>query len=237
MRLDKFVCKSTALSREEATQVIVAGQVKVNGSQVIQPNAQVHEDNDILLNGQLLQPRPFRYLMLHKPAGSICSNLDERYPSIFSQINLTNSSELHIAGRLDADTTGLVLATDDGRWSFNITRPTQQCYKVYRVGLSQPLTKVAAGRLTDGVQLQGVADLTLPAKIELLSSTEVKISITEGKFHQVKRMFAAVGNRVVSLHREQIGGISLDVPVGQWRDLTNEEVSLFASASELGIQE
>ena len=166
---------------------------------------------------------------MHKPADTICSNIDEAYPSLFNHIDVEKVSELHIAGRLDADTTGLVLVTDDGRWSFNIITPTKQCEKVYRVGLSHPIVDDVALKFENGVKLQGEQQLTLPARLEVINPKEVLLTITEGKFHQVKRMFAAVGNRVVSLHREKIGKICLDVDVGQWRYLTADEVQSFTN--------
>ncbi|MEY8205778.1 MAG: pseudouridine synthase [Bermanella sp.] len=231
MRLDKFVCKSTHLSRQEAQESIHAGCVFVNEKAIRVASAQVHENNDITLNGQLLVPRPFRYLMIHKPANTICSNVDEAYPSLFNGLDIERTSELHVAGRLDADTTGLVLVTDDGRWSFDIIRPQKHCKKVYRVGLSQAITKDKTNALVEkfkaGLQLQGEAELTRSAVLEVLDSKDVRLTITEGKYHQVKRMFARVANRVVSLHREKIGEVRLDIEVGQWRYLTAEEVGSF----------
>ena len=232
MRLDKFVCKSTELTKIEAIQHIHLGEVSVNGEMARDEATQVHEDNTVMLNGARLKTRDFRYILMHKPAGTICSNIDEAYPSLFNYLVVDNASELHIAGRLDADTTGLVLITDDGRWSFNITSPTRQCRKVYRVELSRALSieqaESIATRFKNGVQLQGEDGLTRPAKLEMISSNEVLLTITEGKFHQVKRMFSAVGNRVVLLHREQIGEVRLDVEVGQWRYLTESEALSFS---------
>ncbi|MBA5763227.1 pseudouridine synthase [Vibrio sp. 404] len=227
MRLDKFVCKSTELTKPEAIEQIRAGDVSVNGCIITDEATQVHENNAILLNGSRLKTRDFRYILMHKPAGTICSNKDELYPSLFNYLEIENVSELHIAGRLDADTTGMVLITDDGRWSFNITRPTQKCSKVYRVGLSRDIGEDVAAKFEHGIALQGELQLTLPAQLEVISAKEVLLTITEGKFHQVKRMFAAVGNRVVSLHREAIGDVNLDLDVGQWRYLTNDEVQSF----------
>jgi 16S rRNA pseudouridine516 synthase len=232
MRLDKFVCKSTELTKIEAIQHIHLGEVSVNGEMARDEATQVHENNTIMLNGASLKTRDFRYILMHKPAGTICSNIDEAYPSLFNYLVVDKASELHIAGRLDADTTGLVLITDDGRWSFNITSPTRQCRKVYRVELSRALTIEQAESITtrfkNGVQLQGEEGLTRPAKLNVISSNEVLLTIIEGKFHQVKRMFSAVGNRVVLLHREQIGEVRLDVEVGQWRYLTEGEVLSFS---------
>ncbi|MCP8687360.1 pseudouridine synthase [Marinobacterium sedimentorum] len=227
MRLDKFVCKSTALTRNEATRAINAGELSVNGSVILDAATQVHENNSVRLNGLMLKARDFRYILLHKPAATICSNVDEVYPSVFNHIDVENPSELHVAGRLDADTTGLVLVTDDGRWSFDIIRPTRRCEKVYRVGLTYPIAEDVALRFKQGIQLQGETQLTLPASLEVISPREVLLTITEGRFHQVKRMFAAVGNRVLSLHRERIGQISLDVAVGQWRYLSADEIGSF----------
>ena len=149
--------------------------------------------------------------------------------------------DLHIAGRLDADTTGLVLITDDGRWSHNVISPKKECQKIYRVWLRNPIPAEKSTALIEqfkqGIQLQGESSLTRPAVLELIAdsdiankeSSEVLLTITEGKYHQVKRMFAAVGNRVIGLHREQIGGVELgDLAPGEWRSLTAKEVALFS---------
>ncbi len=228
MRLDKFICKSTDLTKTDAVNYIQKGRVVVNGSVIVDESTQVHENNEIRLDNETLTARAFRYLVMHKPAGTICSNIDELYPSLFNYLNIDNVSELHIAGRLDADTTGMVLITDDGRWSFNITNPTKKCHKVYRVGLSRDISDSVIKKFEQGVQLQGENGLTAPAILEILSAREALLTITEGKFHQVKRMFASVGNRVVSLHRESIGSVNLDVDIGQWRYLTPEEVMSFS---------
>ena len=227
MRLDKFICKSTELTKREATQHIHAGVVCVNARVAVDETTQVHQNNTVTLLGEQLVARAFRYLMLHKPAGTVCSNIDEHYPSLFNCIDVDRASELHIAGRLDADTTGLVLLTDDGHWSYNITVPTKYCSKTYRVTLSRPVAPDVRQQFEQGIRLQGEVHLTQPAKLEVISEKEALLTITEGRFHQVKRMFAAVGNRVVSLHREQIGTVLLDVDVGQWRYLSVAEVTSF----------
>lgn len=228
MRLDKFLCRSTDLSRKEVTAAIQAGDVSVNDEVITVERTQVHENNQVCLNGELLEARPARYIMLHKPADMICSNADELYPSVLHLIDVERAFDLHIAGRLDADTTGLVLVTDDGRWSFNIISPRYDCEKTYRVGLRDPIRGDEIDRFAAGLKLQGEEGLTRPAKLEVLAPNEVLLTITEGKFHQVKRMFKAVGNRVVALHRERIGGIQLDMPEGQWRYLTEEEIGQFS---------
>jgi 16S rRNA pseudouridine516 synthase len=227
MRLDKFICKSTELTKSQAIECIKLGKVYVNNEVIKNEASQVHENNTVTLNECTLKARDFRYILMHKAANTVCSNVDEVYPSVFNYLPVEKLSELHIAGRLDADTTGLILITDDGRWSFAITRPSQKCPKVYRVNLSKELTANVAIAFKKGVQLQGEQQLTLPATLQKIGPREALLTITEGKFHQVKRMFAAVGNRVVSLQRESIGDVYLDVEVGQWRYLTDAEVQSF----------
>lgn len=239
MRLDKFICKSTELTRSEAKKVLKSGEVRVNGEVAKNPAMQVHENNNIEIDGQQLTARGSRYFMLHKVGDTICSNVDEVYPSVLHFLEVDKAFDLHIAGRLDADTTGLVLITDDGRWSHNVISPKKDCQKVYRVWLRNPITVEKSAELIEqfaqGIQLQGESSLTKPAILTLVTDTEVEnevlLTITEGKYHQVKRMFAAVGNRVIGLHREKIGAIELaDLAPGEWRSLTEEEVSLFHSA-------
>ncbi|PQJ94635.1 pseudouridine synthase [Aliivibrio sifiae] len=227
MRLDKFICKSTQLTKPEAIAMIEEGKVNINRDVVTAVSTQVHENNQVTLNGILLTLRPFRYLIMNKPANTICSNIDEAYPSLFNYITEGNNAELHVAGRLDADTTGLVLITDNGSWSYNIITPSKKCEKVYRVGLRKPITEDATEKFAIGLQLQGESQLTRPAKLEIITSKEVLLTITEGKFHQVKRMFSAIGNKVISLHREKIGEITLDVEEGEWRYLTSDEIQSF----------
>lgn len=227
MRLDKFVCKSTQLSKAEARAEISVGAVRRNGIVLNNADTQIHKDNTVTLHDDILILRPFNYVLIHKPKNTICSNVDEKYPSLLNNIQRHFDDELHIAGRLDADTTGLVLATDDGRWSFDITRPEKQCKKVYRAQLSRPIALSAISQFSSGILLQGEKNVTLPAKLEVLSPQDVRLTIIEGKYHQVKRMFAAVGNRVTALHRERVGKVILDIEEGKWRQLTSQEVLSF----------
>jgi len=227
MRLDKYICKSTELSKVEASLVLQSRQVKVDNKVFSDGAVQVHKNNLVTLDNIPLTLRPFRYILVHKPANTLCSNVDETYPSILNYIDVNRKSELHVVGRLDADTTGLVLMTDDGSWTYKIIMPEAQCEKVYRVTLRDEITDEAILKLEKGLMLQGIDEPTLPAKVRILSEKEVLLTITQGKFHQVKRMFRAVGNRVRGLHREKIGQVSLDVELGQWRYLTSDEINAF----------
>lgn len=227
MRLDKFICHHTGISRAEAKRVLRQDRVLCNGRPLRDPAYKVLDDDEVELNDRILGQVRQRYLMLNKPMDSICSTVDEDYPSVLNYLDLPNLRGLHIAGRLDVDTTGLVLITDDGQWSHKITSPKKLCPKIYHVWLSEPLSQQAEQALSEGVQLHGEDELTRPAIIERLDDTQVLITITEGKYHQVKRMFAAVGNKVEGLHRESIGDIVLDDELmeGEWRELTEEEIN------------
>lgn len=227
MRLDKYICKSTELSKCEALEAIEKQQVKVNDKLALHAELQVHKNNLVTLNGAPLILRPFRYLLFHKPENTLCSNVDEAHPSIFHHIDIDRKMEMHIVGRLDVDTTGLVLLTDDGSWTYRIITPNAQCEKVYRVKLRKAICDEAVQKLEQGIKLQGLDRPTRPAKVTVLDAHEVRLTITQGHFHQVKRMFRAVGNKVCGLHREKIGGVSLDVDIGRWRHLTEEEVQSF----------
>ncbi|RKF20351.1 pseudouridine synthase [Alginatibacterium sediminis] len=229
MRLDKYICKSSEYSLSQACDLIESQRVLVNGELATKASLQVHKTNQVTLDDLVLQPRPFRYYLLNKPAGMICSNVDENYPSVLKLLDVERVDELHIAGRLDADTTGLVLVTDDGHWSFNLTSPKNGCEKTYQVGLSRDLCKNAAKRFQEGLMLQGETKLTLPAKLVVLGPRKVELTLTEGRFHQVKRMFAAIGNRVQTLHRQQIGNLQCDVGERASRSLSSSEVRALAN--------
>ena len=227
MRLDKFLATCTELSRADAKKALQSGRVQVNGVATKSASLQLAADAEVTLDGQLLLLSGPRYLMLHKPADTLCSTIDEHYVSVLSLLDIARRSELHIAGRLDADTTGLVLITDDGQWSHAITAPKKRCAKIYRVTLADPLSLEAKAALEAGVMLHGEEKPTLAAEVEILSPNQILLTLHEGKYHQVKRMVAAVGNKVVALHRQQIGPVALDATLaeGEWRHLTPDEVA------------
>ena len=231
MRLDKYLCESTELSRANAKKCLHRGEVTCDGVVVTNSAFKVPSGCDVRLLGEPVMVRGLRYIMLNKPQNTLCSTVDEVYPSVLSLLAVPKAYSLHIAGRLDADTTGLVLITDDGQWSHRLTSPTKACAKRYRVHLADPPGAHSAqlvAQFARGIALKGESSLTRPAVLEIVAPTEVILTITEGKYHQVKRMFAAIGNKVLGLHREQVGGIALDpaLGAGQWRYLTQDEIAL-----------
>ncbi len=227
MRLDKFIGAVTDLSRRQIQAVVKAGAVQVNGEPVYSAARQVDIDDQINVDGQLLSaPKP-RYLMLHKPAGYVCANSDGDHPTVIDLLDIPRAHTLQIVGRLDVDTTGLVLLTDDGQWNHRMTSPRRDCSKIYHLTTADPIDPSAVDRFAEGVSLQGEKKPTLPAHLEILGQCEARLHLKEGKYHQVKRMFATLGNRVTSLHREAIGKIHLDTRLapGEYRALTPGEIS------------
>jgi 16S rRNA pseudouridine516 synthase len=226
VRLDKFICESTELTRSLAKRALHRGDVTCDGEVVKNSGFKVLPQMDVRLEGLSISIVGERYIMMNKPVDTICSTIDEQYPSVLSLMEIEKADTLHIAGRLDADTTGLVLITSDGKWSHKITSPKKDCGKRYLVELADAIDDSLIQVFVDGIELRNEDGLTKPAVLEIIEPTQVRLTISEGKYHQVKRMFAAVGNKVVNLHREAVGSIELDADLapGEWRFLTDEEV-------------
>ncbi len=227
MRLDKYLSQATGLPRSLIKRQIKCKNVEVNG-QVIQDHGyKVLADDQVLLEGrEIMAPGP-KYLMLNKPQGTICATEDSEHPTVIDLLELESVRDLHPAGRLDIDTTGLVLITNDGQWSHRVTSPKHRCDKVYFVTTAEPITDDYPEQFTNGIELRNEEKLTLPAKLEILSDTHARVTLQEGRYHQVKRMFAALGNKVIGLHRHQVGEIALDdaLEPGEFRFLTEQEVA------------
>jgi len=225
LRLDRYVSKAAGLSRSEARSQIRRGRVSVDGVQVRNAALVLDENARVRFSGRVLaSPGPV-YLMLHKPCGLISATRDARQPTVLSLLPDELAARVHLVGRLDKDTSGLLLLSDDGAWSHRISAPGQHCPKVYLADLAQPLAGEAETRLADGIVLRNESAPTHPARLERLSDTRVRVTVTEGRYHLVRRLFAALGNRVTALHRERVGGLLLDpqLAVGQWRELDADE--------------
>lgn len=231
MRLDKFLCDSLGVTRKEANQLIKRKEISVDGAMRNVASIQVNDTSKVEWKERQLTISGPRYIMLFKPDGYVCSHEDSTNPTAFVLLDEIKMDKLHFAGRLDVDTTGLVLITDDGKWSHRITSPKHNCSKRYRVWLAEPIQDDYIEKFEQGVQLNNEKGLTLPAKLEIIDreENEVLLTIQEGKYHQVKRMFAALGNKVEGLHRDTIGSIQLDETLepGQYRYLTAEEAATF----------
>ncbi|WP_301098394.1 16S rRNA pseudouridine(516) synthase RsuA [Otariodibacter sp.] len=230
MRLDKFIAENTGLTRSQASKAIKSGLVMINnfieknGAKKITPQDEIFFDNE-----KLAWIEAGQYFMLYKPQNYVCTHDEGDYPTVFEFFDYPLTTRLHCAGRLDVDTTGLVLLTDNGQWSHRITSPKYLCDKTYLVTLADPVESNYAQLLSEGLLLRGEKTLTKPASLEIIDDYNVNLTISEGRYHQVKRMFAALGNKVIGLHRWKIGDVVLDESLeeGNFRPLTQKEMESF----------
>lgn len=234
MRLDRFLSETTPLTRSLAKRALKAGEVALNGEPVKQGARQIDPEKDaVTWQDEPLALVGKRYLMLHKPLEVECTARRGLYPRAIDLLDVPEVERLQPVGRLDVDTTGLLLMTDDGQWLHRITSPKRRCDKVYRATLADPwegnTASWAIERMAEGLLLEDDDRPTLPATLDMLSPVEAELAISEGRYHQVKRMFGALGNRVTTLHRRAIGPLALDdnLAPGEWRELTAEEIALF----------
>jgi len=233
MRLDRFLAETTALTRSQAKKVLSRGEVTLDGEVVKQSSRQVDECARVVWRGEPLALVGLRYVMLHKPTGVECSARRGLYPRAVDLVELPKAERLQPVGRLDVDTSGLLLLTDDGQWAHRVTAPRRRCPKTYRARLARPLEGEALESARDvfreGIVLDGEATPTRPAELDSLGPCEARLTIHEGRYHQVRRMFAAIGNHVEALHRESIGELALDADLapGTWRELSAAEIAVF----------
>ena len=234
MRLDKFISKATELSRKDCKKILHAGEVTVNGEVVKDASLHIDEvDDDIEWAGEPLSvAMGNRYLLLYKPEGFECTLKPKEWPIVTDLIDVPQLGSLRIAGRLDVDTTGALLLSDDGGFLHRVTSPKHHVAKVYELTLAEPMTEAqqafAIKELAKGIMLEDEYDKTKPAELSFSDATHAKLVLTEGKYHQVKRMMGYFGNKVIELHRASIGNITLaGLEKGESRFLTAEEIDQF----------
>lgn len=227
MRLDKFLSETGAGTRSQVKACIRQGQVQVNGSVEKDAGRRVDEYGDsILLNGRPLSYFRYGYFMLNKPAGVVSATRDKLSETVLSLLPENSFTDLFPAGRLDKDTEGLLLITNDGALAHNLLSPKKHVDKTYLAEIERPLSETDIQRLSEGVDI-GEEKITMPAKVQVLSETQILLTIREGRFHQVKRMLQAVDNRVLGLKRISMGTLVLDelLKPGECRPLTEEEIA------------
>ena len=227
MRVDRFLSNLPQFNRQQARLLLIEKRVRVDGQIVSDPHHDIREFSRVELDEQVLQAgKPARYFMLHKPPGCVSATQDPEHPTVLDLLNEDDKHDLHIAGRLDFNTSGLMLITNDGHWSRHLTQPQTKLPKVYYVETEQDITDAYITRFEQGVYFAYEDLTTLPATLELLGPRSARLSIVEGRYHQVKRMFGYFDNKVLRLHRESIGPLMLDsrLAPGEYRALTSEEV-------------
>lgn len=234
MRLDKFISKATELSRKESKKILHAGEVTVNDQVVKDPGLHVDILNDEVMwaSEPLSVATGNRYILLHKPEGFECTLRPKEYPIVTELIAVPELDSLRIVGRLDVDTTGALLLSDDGSWLHRVTSPKHEHAKIYELTLADAMDsdaqEKAIKKVAEGILLEGDYEPTKPATLEFIDDTHARLTLVQGKYHQVKRMMGYFGNRVTKLHRASIGHVTLDgLDKGDSRFLTPQEVDQF----------
>lgn len=225
-RLDKILVSVGAGSRKEVQKLIRSGRVSVDGEVITKPDYKLDEDkSEVALDGQALNVKKHIYLMLNKPAGYVSATEDNLSRTVLELVpdNLYRKG-LFPAGRLDKDTEGLMIITDDGDFAHRMLSPKSHVYKTYFAELDKTPTEDDIKSFEGGITLDDGTRL-LPAELEVVGDRKARVRIREGRFHQVKKMFAARSMKVMYLRREKIGGLALDsnLPKGSCRELTNNE--------------
>lgn len=230
MRLDKLLCECGKASRSEAGKLIRGGKVTVNGQIVKKPDFKVNEERDIItLFDKIVEYKKFTYIMLNKPIGYVSATEDENDPCVLDLVSDEDRKKgLFPCGRLDKNTLGLVILTNDGEGAHRALSPKHHVSKVYLFECERGLSDDDINRLENGVDIGGY--ITKPCKIKMTADRVGEITLTEGKYHQIKRMLNAVDNQITYLERISFGDILLDPKLGRgkWRYLTKEEEKLFS---------
>ena len=227
MRIDKYICACTAFSRNDVKKLVKSGRITVDGETVKKADIHIDENAHVALDNKTLVYREFVYIMLNKPKGFISAVFDKHYPVVTDLIGEEYAKRsLAPVGRLDLDTEGLLLLTDDGGFNHSMTTPKKNIYKRYFAVLDKPAEESDKDVFGSGMAFK---DFTAkPARLEICENpNEVFIEIAEGKFHQVKRMCERVGKSVTYLKRTAIGPLTLDenLESGEYRELTPEELA------------
>lgn len=237
MRLDKYLANMGVGTRSEVKKYIRQGRILVNGEPVKSAEMKIQEDADeVSFDGRAVSYVSYEYYMLNKPAGVVSATEDAREQTVIDLIQDKKRKDLFPVGRLDKDTEGLLLITNDGKLAHQLLSPKKHVDKVYYARIQGKVTDEDVRRFAEGVDIGvGEEEWTRPGKLEIINSdeeSEIRLTIQEGKYHQVKRMFQAVDKEVIYLKRESMGSLRLDerLNTGEYRPLTEEELRNIAGA-------
>lgn len=220
-RLDRFISKNSPFSISDTRLLVAQKRIILDGRVALSIQQKVTEFTHVVLDGECLQDNTPVYIMLNKPQGVVSATKDMKHSTVMDFIQHPQKNELHIAGRLDFNTTGLLLLTNDGIWSRKISLPETKLEKTYEVTLSESLSDEYIAVFREGIYFAYENITTQPARLEILSEYKARVSLVEGKYHQVKRMFGYFQNEVLSLHRVSVGHFLLEgLEIGHSRLIT-----------------
>ena len=223
MRLDKFLSNSGIGSRSEVKRIIKDKRIRVNGEIIKSDSFNVDETKDIVLFDETeIKYKKFYYILLNKPQGYVSASIDNVYPPVTDLLPEYRFANLHTVGRLDVDTTGVLLLTNNGDLTHKLISPKYKVDKVYEVEVDKKIDRNLVEIYKNGIELDG--ELTLPADLLIIDDKHAELTLHQGKFHQVKRMFKKFGYEVVKLNRKSFAGLTVeDLGLGEYRELTKEE--------------
>ncbi|WOO87821.1 pseudouridine synthase [Mollicutes bacterium LVI A0039] len=224
MRLDKFLANKDFCTRKEARKFLKQNPIHVNGVPVKNVTEKLQENDELTIGEYTFYVNEFKYFLFNKPQGVVCANADDLHQTIFDLMAFEDfQSDLFTVGRLDLDTTGLLLITNDGKFAHSLMSPKRHVDKTYHVVCRDSISDEDLKRLEEGVTIEYDYE-TMPAKTKRINENEIYLTISEGKFHQVKRMLVAVDNEVTELSRVSIGNLTVpeDLPVGEYEAYTKK---------------
>jgi 16S rRNA pseudouridine516 synthase len=232
-RIDRYISKKLTINRRDIKLMLAQGRIEINGEVVREITTIVEEFDRVVFDGEVLQDKKAVYIMMNKPMGVVSATKDDLHKTVIDLLPRALLStdgvgrDLHIVGRLDLNTTGLLLLTNDSRWSRKLMSPEAKVNKVYRVTLQNELTDEYVSAFSEGMHFSFEDITTLPAELTIVSNYVAEVILKEGKYHQIKRMFGRFRNPVLALHRSSIGNLLLDpcLAEGSSRELTLDEVS------------
>lgn len=226
-RLDRYLSKTLGINRRDVKPLLAQGRVQVDGRSVGGTDHLIDEFSHVSFDDRVLQAKLPVYLMFHKPVGILSATSDPQHTTVIDMLQRPDKDDLHIVGRLDRGSSGLLLLTNDGRWSRALMAPEQAVPKIYLVTLQNPITSDYVKAFAEGMYFDYEDITTRPARLEILEERLARVTLVEGRYHQIKRMFGRFRNPVLSLHRTAIGNLPLDPALapGQSRELTPVELT------------
>ncbi len=230
-RLDRFLNQTLGLSRSTVRMFLAQGRILVEGREASAGNQQVDQFTRIAIDGEALPCQTPIHLKLHKPPGVLCATRDAVHTTVIDLLQHPARDTLHLVGRLDRASTGLVLLTNDGRWSRALMSPEAAVEKVYEVRVRDPLTLQMVEAFAAGMHFAYENITTLPARLEILDDTLARVTLVEGRYHQIKRMFGRFRNPVLALHRVRIGAVTLPTDLGEGSNCALDEEELRATGA------
>ncbi len=226
-RIDRFISQTLSVKRRDIKGMLAQGRVQVDNDIIRDADLRIHEFSRIVVDGDVLQNRVPVHVIMNKPVGVVSATKDDQHTTVVDLMDRPDKAQLHIVGRLDLNSSGLLLLTNDGRWSRQLSLPETKVSKVYRVTLKNPLSEDYVQAFAEGMYFPYENITTRPARLKIIDEYTAEVTLVEGKYHQIKRMFGRFRNPVLALHRLSVGNLTLDETLlsGQSRNLTVSELS------------